>query len=237
MDWSAFSLAVFRASVFIGIVPLAGLRSQPAKIKAMISLALAVVLAPSCTLLLGAANSPGFVSLAARSIGQAVFFAALVMAIHELYAAITSIWSVQTGLSYSSVLDPTKESESTSLTSIVQLLFLLHFVNLDLHLELLGAGLSSDLLAPSASKEEILTQVAVLGKRFLASGLAWGLPYVALLLTVDLVLAFGAKLHEKFQATSYSNPLKQILLLLLLLFSLPLWRGETGPRIASILAR
>lgn len=237
MDWSAFTFAVFRASVFIGIVPLAGLRSQPAKIKAMISLALAVVLVPSCSQILAAPDSPGFMTLAARATGQSVFFAALVMAIHELYGAITSIWSVQTGLSYSSVLDPTKESESTSLSSIVQLLFLLHFVNLDLHLGLLGAGLSSDLLAPGASKEEILSQIAVLGKRFLSSGIAWGLPYVALLLTVDLVLAFGAKLHEKFQAASYSNPLKQILLLVLLLFSLPLWRGETGPRIASILAR
>lgn len=237
MDWTAFSFAVFRASVFIGIVPLAGLRSQPAKVKAMISLALSIVLVPSSILLLQSPESPGFLTLAARAAGQAVFFAALVMAIHELYGAITSIWSVQTGLSYSSVLDPTQESESTSLTSIVQLLFLLHFVALDFHLELLRAGLSADLLLPSATRQEVLGQIAELGKRFLATGLAWGLPYVALLLTVDLVLAFGAKLHEKFQAAAYSNPLKQILLLLLLLLSLPLWRGETGPRIASILAR
>jgi flagellar biosynthesis protein FliR len=237
MDWTAFTFAVFRAGVFVAIVPIAGLRSQPAKVKAMLSLALAIVLLPTCQELIADPKSPGLFLLGVSACGQAILFAALVMGIHELYGAVTSIWSVQTGLSYSSVLDPAKESESTSLSSLIQLLFLLHFVGQDLHLGLLCLGLSADLLVPAGSPADILSQIASVGKGMLSAGLAWGMPYVALLLSVDVVLAFGAKLHEKFQASTYSNPLKQLLLLALLLFSLPLWRAESGTRIALLLSR
>ncbi len=237
MNPAVLTLAVLRASVFVGVVPLAGLRSQPAPVKAMVSACLAIVLAPAVALDLSTVPSDSYFSLAAIYLGQTLVCAALVIALNELYGAATSVWSVQTGLSYSSVLDPSKESESTALSSLVQLLFLLHFTAMNLHLGLLSMGLGMPTFQFELAGPELLGQIAQSGKRILATGLAWGLPYIALLLSVDVVLAVGARLYERFQPGALSNPLKQVLLLVLLFFSLPLWRTETGSLIASWIAR
>jgi flagellar biosynthesis protein FliR len=232
----AFSLALFRASLFAGAVPVAGLRSQPAKVKAMIAAALAVVLYPAVEADLARAGAHAWISLAGGYAAESLAAAALVIAVNELYAASASVWSVQTGLSYSSVLDPSKEAESTSLTSLVQLFFLLHFTEMNLHLGLLGGALGSPPPDSAAGRDELLGGLARVGSRVLSSGLSWGLPYIVLLASVDVILAIAARVHEKFQPGGVSNPLKQILLLALLLVSLPLWRTETGELLARWLA-
>ncbi len=237
MDLGAFSLAFLRASLFVALVPIAGLRSQPAKVKAMIGLALAFVLFPASREAVRVAGDGSNLTLVLPYAGQTLLLAAFVTALNELYSAATSTWSVQTGLSYASVLNPTQESESSPLTSLVQLLFLLHFTSWNLHLELLAAGLGPELLPVSWDTPGLLSALAGGGRQLLRDGLAWGLPYVALLLSVDVFLALGSKLYEKFQGGNFSYPLKLLLLLLLLGFSLPLWRGEIGTRIAIVLGR
>jgi flagellar biosynthesis protein FliR len=237
LPWDAFLLAFWQAALVIGLVPFPGLRSQPAQIKVMISAALAIVLTPAAERALVAGSSGDWVSLALNAGGRSLLLAAIVMALNELYSAATSTWSVQTGLSYSSVLDPSKDSESTSLTTIVQLLFLLHLVGLDLHLELLALGLEFERLADIARPGVLLETLVSEGKALLGRGLAWGLPYIALLLGVDVALALGSKLHEKFQSMMLANPLKQITLLILLLVSLPFWSKEAGIPIAGWIFR
>jgi flagellar biosynthetic protein FliR len=236
MDLAPISLAFLRASLFVALVPLAGLRSQPAKVKAMIGLALAVVLLPACRLLTATGGETGLLRIALPFVGQTLLLAALVAALNEMYAAATSTWSVQTGLSYASVINPAQESESSPLTSLIQLLFLLHFTSLNLHLGLLEAGLGDNLVPVSWETPLLLAALSQGGKELLRDGLAWGLPYIVLLISADVCLAVAAKLYEKFQGSNFSYGLKLLLLLLLLMISLPLWRGEIGSRIASLLS-
>ncbi|MDX2266594.1 MAG: flagellar biosynthetic protein FliR [Bryobacter sp.] len=231
--WNAFLLAFWQASLVVGLVPLPGLRSQPAALKAIFSAALAIVLTPSAQAAISSANTVSWPGMALTGAFRALLLAALVMGLNELYGAVTSTWSVQTGLSYSSVLDPSKDSESTSLTTVIQLLYLLHLVALDLHLELLALGLSFEVLSASSRPEVLLGAIAAQGKEFLFAGIRWGLPYIALLLAVDIALALSSKLYEKFQSMVLSNPLKQLVLLFLLLLSLPFWSKEAGLPIAG----
>jgi flagellar biosynthetic protein FliR len=138
----------------------------------------------------------------------------------EACALTVQMASVQSGMSYGSIIDPTNDTESGSLLSITQFCVLLTFLAAGVHLEFLSALLESDTVWEQLSRPEALVGVlkSMLGFSF-KTGLRLAAPFIACMLLFDIASALGARFAERFQLNMLMFPFKWATTLFILMAS------------------
>ncbi|MBZ2186909.1 MAG: flagellar biosynthetic protein FliR [Bryobacter sp.] len=213
-----FAGELIRAVSAVSILHLPGMKQMPAAAR----VALGLMIAAACF----AARWPGeaaaldmgsFWGLAGRNLITGLFVALLWNLVLEACALAVQLASVQSGLSYASIIDPTNDTESGSLLAIVQFCLLLTLLAGGVHLEFLAALLEADPIWERMRQSGVGLSVMkqVLGFSF-ETGLRLAAPYVACMILLDLASALAGKFAERFQVSVLIFPLKWLATLLLL---------------------
>lgn len=205
-----FASEAARGVVALTVLHLPGFRQAPvmARIGLGVFLALACVTAkwesPEAVV-----TGDNFFSVALRNLFAGLVVALIWNLVLEACALAVQLASVQSGLSYASIIDPTNETESGSLLSIVQFCLLVTFLGAGIHLEFLAALLEADRLW---EKFESGWQGVSMLKSTLAysfrTGFRLAVPYVASMLLFDLASALAGRFAERFQISMLVFPLK-----------------------------
>jgi flagellar biosynthetic protein FliR len=213
-----FASELIRAVSAVSILHLPGMKQMPAAAR----VALGLMIAAACF----SARWPGtamtldpadFWGLAGRNLVAGLFVALLWNLVLEACSLAVQLASVQSGLSYASIIDPTNDTESGSLLAIVQFSLLLTFLAGGVHLEFLAALLEADPLWERISQSGLGLGVLkqILGFSF-ETGLRLAAPYIACMILLDLASALAGKFAERFQVSVLIFPVKWVATLLLL---------------------
>ena len=161
-----------------------------------------------------------FRSVCGRNLVSGLVVALCWNVVLEACALAIQLASIQSGLSYASIIDPTNDTESGSLLSITQFCVLLTFLAAGVHLEFLGLMLESDSLWVKLSEPGVIVGVlkAMLGFSF-RTGLRLAAPFIASMLLLDFASALGARFADRFQLSMLMFPLKWAATLAILLAS------------------
>ncbi|WP_035957771.1 flagellar biosynthetic protein FliR [Bryobacter aggregatus] len=217
-----FFVELMRASTAVGLLHIPGFRQIPASTRAFLGFLLAIL----C--LAAKWGQPGLVApargdlwvICAKNLVAGLFVALLWNIVLDACALTIQIASVQSGLSYASVIDPTNDTESGSLLAATQFSILLTFVAAGLHLEFLRLLLDSDALWPKLTNAATIAGMlkVILGQSFLI-GIRLAAPFMAILILLDVASAIGGRFAERFQLSMLAFPVKWTVTLLILLAS------------------
>ncbi len=217
-----FATEVARAVTAVAVLNLPGFRQVPASARAFLGLCVALACFSAKWAAAGtlAPLATGFWLVCARNLIAGLLVALLWNAVLEASALTVQLASVQSGLSYGSIIDPTNDTESGSLLSITQFCVLLTFLAAGVHLEFLGALLESDSIWDSLNRPGALVGVlkTMLGFSF-RTGLRLAAPFIASMLLLDIASALGARFAERFQLSMLVFPLKWATTLFILMAS------------------
>jgi flagellar biosynthetic protein FliR len=225
----AFLLVLARVSGALVFVPLPGIRGVVEPARAALALTFTFALAARWPVVdAAAADRLLLVWVAAEAAVGITVGISLSIAL-ECFALGAQVLGTQAGYAYASTIDPNSEADSGVLLVIAQLLAGMLFFALGLDRELLRLfARSLDKLPPGSfavtpsSAESIIR----LGGMLFAFGVRLALPVVALLLLVDVALALLGRLNQQLQLLSLAFPLKMLLALLVLA-----WTVAAYPRI------
>lgn len=217
-----FATELARAATAVGMLHLPGFRQVPGSARAFLGLCIAF----ACFSAKWAAN--GSTQLAAgefwlicgRNLISGLVVALSWNLVLEACALAIQLASIQSGLSYASIIDPTNDTESGSLLGITQFCVLLTFLAAGVHLEFFGLMLESDTLWVKFSEPGVIVNVlkAMLGFSF-RTGLRLAAPFIASMLLLDFASALGARFADRFQLSMLLFPIKWAATLAILLGS------------------
>ena len=222
----SFALVLARMSGIFVFMPLPGISAGPAAARIVLSLAATLALSsrwPAVPSPVAFGQFCGWL-LAEVALGLCVGMA--VSFILETFIVAAQLISVQAGFSYASTVDPTTQADSTVLIVVSQLVAALLFFTSGLDhqvLIILANSLeahppgSFELAKPSA--EALLA----LGTGVFTTGFRLVLPIITLLFLVDLSLGLLGRLNSQLQVLSLALPLKILLSLALLSWSVLLY--------------
>ncbi len=214
---------ISRAVTAVGVLHLPGFRQIPVSARIL----LGVCIAWACFSAKWAAQSPS----AAISIdslwlqcgrnlitGMAVaLFWNLVL---EACSLAVQLASVQSGLSYASIIDPTNDTESGSLLGITQFCVLITFLTAGVHLQFLTVLLEADSIWDGFSRQgPTLVAVHEMLAYSFRTGLRLAAPFIASMLLLDIASALGARFAERFQLSVLIFPVKWAATLIILAVS------------------
>jgi len=168
----------------------------------------------------GEASLSGFWMICTQNLMTGLAVALLWNTVLEACALAIQLASVQSGLSYASIIDPTNDTESGSLLGITQFCVLITFLSAGVHLEFLAALLQADSLWQGFSREGPTLGVlkSMMGYSF-TTGLRLAAPFVASMLLLDIASAIAGRFAERFQISMLIFPVKWVATLLILLAS------------------
>ncbi len=218
-----FAVELVRATSAVAVLHLPGFKQTPAAARvvlgAMIAMACFTARWPSHAAGLSL-EATDFWAIAGRNVVSGLFVALLWNLVLEACALAVQLASVQSGLSYASLIDPTNDTESGSLLAIVQFCLLLTFLAGGIHLEFLAAVLGADQLwshlAQNGIGKELLKQVLGFGFQ---TGLRLAAPFIACMLLLDIASALAGKIAERFQVSMLVFPVKWVATLMLVWIS------------------
>lgn len=217
-----FATELARAGTAVGVLHLPGFRQLPTSARAFLALCIAFACfsakwatAGSTELVVGE-----FWLVCGRNLVAGLVVALCWNVVLEACALAIQLASIQSGLSYASIIDPTNDTESGSLLSITQFCVLLTFLAAGVHLEFLGLLLESDSLWVRLSGTGVIVGVlkAILGFSF-RTGMRLAAPFIASMLLLDFASALGARFADRFQLSMLLFPLKWAATLAILLAS------------------
>jgi flagellar biosynthesis protein FliR len=224
---AGFVLLLARVAGLLVFVPLPGIQSGPAPVRAVMSFALAIALFPLSPAQPDVLPSAG--RFAALLTGEAAFGVTAGLAVAflvEVLLIAAQMAGLQAGYSYASTIDPSTQSDSGVLLVLAQLVGGMLFFAL---------GLDRDVIRIFARSLEVyppgtyfLTQATVeavfrLGSVMLSTGFRLAMPVIGLLLLVDLALALLGRVHAQLQLLTLAFPLKMMAGLALLAMTAPLY--------------
>ena len=218
-----FATEVSRAVTAVGVLNLPGFRQVPTSARIFLGVCIAWAcfsakwaMAPA----VGADPQASFWLLSARNLVTGLAVAMLWNIVLEACALAIQLASVQSGLSYASIIDPTNDTESGSLLGITQFCVLLTFLSMGIHLQFLAALLEADSLWDGFSRQGPTLGVVkdMLGYGF-RTGLRLAAPFIASMLLLDIASAIGARFADRFQLSVLIFPVKWAATLLILLAS------------------
>jgi flagellar biosynthetic protein FliR len=215
-----------RVSGLMLFAPFFGSTVIPSRIKAVLTLAITFVLYPLVehsipVLTLGQWPMLVFSELLvglALGIVTSLVFDAVQMA--------GQVLSIQMGYSLINILDPNTMVESTVVATFHQLLVMLIFLRLDVHLWLLRAlGNSFTYLPPGAAHltTPFLTTALGAGSRVIEVGIQIAAPVLSATLLVDLILGLLGKASPQLPLMLLGPAVKSLLSMLILMTTLKYW--------------
>lgn len=217
-----FATEVARAVTAVAVLNLPGFRQVPGPARAFLGLCIAFACFSGKWAAAGAANiAPvGFWLVCGRNLIAGLLVGLLWNSVLEACSLAVQMASVQSGLSYGSIIDPTNDTESGSLLSLTQFCVLLTFLAAGVHLEFLGALLESDKIWETLSRPDAMAGVlkAMFGFSF-RTGLRLAAPFIASMLLLDIASALGSRFAERFQLSLLLFPLKWAATLFILMTS------------------
>lgn len=211
---SAWYGAVFwplvRVLALFSVAPLLSHRAIPARIKVALAFGVALVLMPNVSAppLVDALSAAGLALLLQNVvIGVLIGFTVrIVFAALELAGEVIGL---QTGLSFAGFFNPAMGVAQTAVSSFMSLLALLMFVAIDGHLMLIHALAESFRLFPLTGAEFPLSfdRVARMGADVFALGLTIALPFIAVMMVVNIVLGVLARVAPQLNIFAVGFPL------------------------------
>ena len=211
----AFLLVFARVAGLFTFLPLPGSSLFPGAVKAALILLVTLVLLPSAAIRASAENGMGTICvwvLRETAFGMAAGVA--LQFLNEMLGLAAQILGFQAGYSYVNTIDPSTQVDAAILNVLLTLLGGLLFFSLDLHLEVVRALAWKLQTVPvgqsvvgGAGAGLALAMVRLGGVVFdVAVRLAF--PVVAVLLLLDLALAFLSYVNGRMQLLSLAFPAK-----------------------------
>lgn len=225
-EWLAAMLwPLLRISGLILVAPIFGANLVPARVKVVLAVALAVVVAPlaPAPAWLDPLSGAGVLAMAVQlAIGIAIGFA-VQLAFDALVMAGQTI-AMTMGLGFATLVDPGRGSSTPVLSQFFLILGLLLFVSVDGHLALVGVLVDSFRWAPvgtTAPGTEGLWILALWGGEIFRSGLVIALPAVVALLAMNLGMGIVSRAAPQLNLFAVGFPVAMLFGFLVMLLSLP----------------
>ncbi len=217
-----FATELARTGSAVSVLNVPGFRQVPPPARAFLAFALATVCFTAKWAEAGGGfAAPGeFWAICGRNLVSGLFVAFAWNTVLDACALAIQVASVQSGLSYASIIDPTNDTESGSLLAVTQFCVLLAFLAAGVHLEFLGLLLGTDSLWPAVlNSASLLALLKTLLIESFRIGIRLGAPFIAIMLLLDMASAIGGRFAERFQLATLVFPVKWSVVLLLLLAS------------------
>jgi len=206
-------LAFVRTGTAVALMPVFGFPAVPAQVKAGLSFALALVLAPTASMHLANAP-PGVLPLAAAAMSEVLvgvvfgLVTALVLVGAEFAG---TILSVQIGFSMINVVDPQFEEQVSIIGQLNYLVALIIFLSLNMHHLFLGALADSFKLIPlggAVFPGELAMSYSRLSADIFIIAVKLAAPVMAMVLLTEIALAFMARMMPQMNVFIVGFPLR-----------------------------
>jgi flagellar biosynthetic protein FliR len=222
---AAFLLPFFRILALFSAAPLLSLRSIPQRARVGLAVVLAATIAPSVAAPVGidlvSAAGLGFVAQEV-AVGLSIGFAArLLFAAFDLAGEVIGL---QMGLSFAGFFDPSSGGQGTAVGSFVNTVATLMFVALNGPLLLIAATLRSFQSLPVGQVPfEFVRRFdpVALGAEVFALGLLIAVPFLAMILFVNVLLGVMSRVAPQLSLFSIGFPVTIGVGLVLLVVGLP----------------
>jgi flagellar biosynthetic protein FliR len=224
---------LLRCSTAVAIVGLPGFRQLSTTTRSFLAFTLATICYCARSAEFALAPAPPQPSLIPALISGAII-GFLWNGLLEATSLAMQLVGIQSGMNYASIIDPSNNSENGALGSAAQLALMSIFLSSGLHLEFLQLLIASDQVwsADLATLQSIPTIAKSLLRLTFRCGLQIALPFLMILLLLDAVAAFAAKIAERFQLSANLFPLKWVITIALLYLCAPAL-AEIQSRIAA----
>lgn len=210
----SFALAFARVGGVFVFVPLPGVRTGPAFVRMVISVAMTMALYSKWPPATVSHDSIGQVlvwGLSELALGVSVGL--LISFLTETLAFGAQAISLPAGYTYAASVDPATQADSNILISLAQLLSGLLFFTLELHHTVLHALARSFDRHPPGSFEptdQIAHVVISAGTTMLKLGFELVIPILTVLVMVDVAMALLGRLNAQVQVMTVSFPAKML---------------------------
>src|SRR5579875_2995443 len=235
----AFLAISVRLTGLMLFAPFFGSVSIPPRIKAALVIVLSFVLYPTLAPRFGASLMDHWPLIV---LGELLIGAVIGIATNLVFDAVQmagQVLSTQMGFSLVSLLDPQTQADSTVIAMFHQMIAMLIFLRLDVHLLLLRAiGASFQLLPPGGvhlSGSFVLSSVRAAGAVF-ALGLQIAAPVFSATFLTDIVLGLLGKTSSSLPLMLLGPPVKTLLGLAVLFAALKYWPSMLDRMFQSSLA-
>ncbi len=208
-----FLVVLARASGFLVLAPLPGLVAAPAATRIVLALALSVCLLPLAPAIGERAEFGDVVIWVAIQFGFGLVIGVGLSFLFEGFQIAAQAISLQAGLSYASIVDPSTDADTPVLQTAVSLFAGLLFFALGIDaqfIKLLAIGLNAPTHAAALSQAFNSGAVMSLGSMMLTTGIRLALPVIGSLLLLDLAFALLSKVHSQMQLLHLSFSAKML---------------------------
>jgi flagellar biosynthesis protein FliR len=219
-----FFLVLTRIGGLFAFVSVPGLKSALAPTRIGLVLLITVLVFPFTH---GATAIPATLGGAAKlmlsELGLGLVFGLSIQFLHEGVLLGAQTLSVQAGYSYASTIDPTSEADSSVLQVFLGLGSSLLFLTLGfdrLLIKLIAQSLETIPPGSLAVTAATAPSIIHLASGIFVQGIRVAAPIVGMLLLVDVAMALLSRLQPQLQLLSLSFPLKMLLTLVGLAFSI-----------------
>jgi len=222
---AAFTIAV-RLTGLMLFAPLFGSMSIPVRVKALLVLALTVLMLPAVGHQAIPQSLVGWPMLVITEFTIGVAMGLATNLVFEAAQLAGSILGVQMGYSLVNILDPQSQVETTVVATLYQSIVLLLFLRMNVHLWLLRAiGKSFEYLPPgSAHLNDAFTAAVLKGASEIFSvGIQIAAPVLATTLAADIVLGLLGKASPQMPLMQLGPALKSLMGLGILAATLKYW--------------
>lgn len=226
----AIVAAVMFAGVRIGslmlFAPFLSSGSMPVQVKAGLTVALTALLYPVYGAVQLESSALGWVRVCTGEVIVGLLLGLTVQFILEAAQMAGQILGVQAGFSLVSILDPQTQADSPVISTLIQLITLLIFLQLNVHHWLLRGLAASFAYLPPGS---VVLNLGVTTNLLQAAGAIWlvGLqiaaPVVVTTMLIDVTLGFLAKSSPQIPVLFLGLSIKTVVALIVLSGTLMLW--------------
>jgi flagellar biosynthetic protein FliR len=216
----AFLLVLARVAGLVGFLPVPGFKSAPALIRIVLAVAISISLFPLWPSMPD--ELPSFGKLAGWAFAEMGFGMVVGLAVSFLVEAFqigAQALSLQAGYSYASTIDPSTQADSGVLQVVMTLMTGLLFFTSGMHRELIRLLAASFQKFPAGTwtpSAASLNGILHLGSEMFSLGLRIAMPVIALLLLIDLSLAFLGRMQQQLQLLTLAFPIKMLAALAIL---------------------
>jgi flagellar biosynthetic protein FliR len=216
---------LLRVSGLLLIAPVFGANVVPARVKVVLALALAVIVAPLAAVPQGLRplSADGVLAMAMQlAIGVAIGFA-VQLAFDALVLAGQTI-AMTMGLGFATLVDPSRGASTPVLSQFFLILGLLLFLSVDGHIAVIGVLVESFRWAPVGTaglSTDGLWMMVLWGGRIFESGLVIALPAVVALLGMNLGMGIVSRAAPQLNLFAVGFPVAMVFGFVVMLLSLP----------------
>lgn len=237
---AAFGWPFVRVLALVSSAPMLGESVVPKRVKVALALLITLVVAPTLAPLpqLPLVSVTGFrIVMEQVLIGVAMGFA--MRLVFAMVQAAGDYIGLQMGLSFASFFDPTSGGNTQVLSRLLNVLALLIFVALDVHLSLISLLAGSFQAVPIGNAPLGAAgwwTLASAGGQVFTAGLLLSLPIVATLLAINLAMGILNRVSPQFSIFAVGFPITLLLGIALLQLTMPYLAPFLAPRMAQSLA-